>query len=215
MDIKKEISEVLLSYPLLSYNEGKNELTGELPITNSDSYVLRIDITPYPRFLPNVYEINGRIPNKPHRHIYTDTGSCCFTTRAKAQILLKTRISTLVLFISDIVIPYLQNNSYYEINNEYKTDEYSHNSEGVIEGYRDILQINNDLKIAQVIARRIDGEKLRIQQQCYCGSGKSLKKCAYGLHDKCYRNLKKVEKEVLYIDLENHFLPHLKLNGFL
>lgn len=213
MDIKKEIDVVLSSYPLLNYNGDKNEFIGELFITNSDSYEIRIDLTPYPRFFPNVYELDGRIPNKPHRHIYTDTGSCCFTTRAKAQILLNSKIKNLSLFIKNIVIPYFQNNSYFEINKEYKTDEHSHDSKGVVEGYRDILQLTNDVLIAQFIYRRINGEKLTIRDNCYCGSGTALKKCSEGNHDKAYRDFKKIEKEVLSIDLEHRFFPYLKSIG--
>lgn len=212
MDIK-EINEALSMYPLLSYNESENEFVGELFITNSDSYEIRIDLTPYPRFFPNVYELDGRIPNKPQRHIYTDTGSCCFTTQAKAQILLNTKIRSLTLFIKNIVIPYFQNNSYHEINGKYKTEEYSHNSTGVIEGYRDILKLTNDVLIAQFMYRRINGEKLTIRDNCYCGCGIALKKCTEGNHDKAYRNFKKIEKELLSIDLNHHFFPYLKSTG--
>jgi len=215
MDIKREIGEVLKSYPLLAYDKDKNELKGELYITNSDSYELRIELTPYPRFFPNVYEVNERIPNKPDRHIYTNTGSFCFTTTAKSQVFLGTKIKTLTLFIKEIVVPYLQNNSYYEIKRKYKTDEYSHDSSGVIEGYRDILQIDDDLKIAQIIVRRIEGEKLKIHYPCYCGSRLTMKKCFSGKHDLAYRNFKKIEKEVLYSDLENHFSPYLKAQGII
>lgn len=215
MDIKKEIDVVLSNYPLLSYCKDKDEFNGELFITKSDSYEIRIGLNSYPEFFPIVHELNGRIPNKLHRHIYTDTGSCCFTTRAKSQVLLKTKITTLALFIKDIVIPYFQNNSYYEINGKYKSEEYSHGSEGVVEGYRDILQIDNDLKIAQLLARRIEGEKLKIQHQCYCGSGKSLKKCTSGLHDRCYRNFRIIDKNVLNSDLGSYLFPNLKIKGLI
>lgn len=215
MDIKKEIGEVLESYPLLAYDEEKNELIGELYITNSDSYEIRVDLTPYPRLFPNVYEVDGRIPNKPDRHIYTNTGSFCFTTTAKSQVFLNTKIKTLTLFIKEIVVPYLQNNSYYEIKRKYKTDEYSHDSSGVIEGYRDILQIDDDLKIAQIMVRRIEGEKLKIHHYCYCGSRAHMKKCTSGNHDKAYREFKKIEKEILYSDLQSHFSPYLKAKGII
>ena len=124
-------------------------------------------------------------------------------------------IRTLTMFIQYIVIPYFQNNSYHEINGHYKTEEYSHNSTGVVEGYRDILNLTNDVLIAQLIYRRINGEKLTIRDSCYCGSEIALKKCTEGNHDSAYRNFKKIEKELLSIDLNHHFVLHLKSTGII
>jgi hypothetical protein len=210
MDIKKEIEDVISRYPTLSYNSEKNELLGELEVANLDFYDLRIDLNPYPKFFPHVYETEDRIPKKVERHIYTDTKSCCLTTQAKSQVLLSTKIKNLTLFIKDIVIPYLQNNSYFEINKEYKTDEYAHNGFGVIEGYRDILQTNNDLAIARLMERRIKGNKLKIYHLCYCESGNELKKCNNSKHNKCYTDFKKIDKEVLQNDLVKVFIPYFK-----
>lgn len=215
MDISKEIDDSILKYPSLRYNEEKNELIGELFISKLDSYEIQIDLSPYPQFFPSVFEINERIPKKVDRHIYSDSGSCCFTTRAKAQVLLNTKITNLSLFIKDIVIPYFQNNSYFEINKKYKTDEHSHNGIGVIEGYRDILMSNNDLQLAKLLYSRINGGKLTIRDRCYCGSGIPMKKCSSGQHDRCYRYFKKIDKIVLKEDLSNHFGPYLKAQGLI
>ena len=204
MDIKNELSE----YPDLTYNDGV--LEGGLSVGERDVYDIKVDISTYPKFFPRVYETGGRIPNKVERHIYTDTGSCCFTTNAKAQILLKTQITSLSLFIKEIVVPYFQNNSYYELNNSYASDEYSHNYIGVIEGYRDILMTDNDLLIAKAIYDRVNGNKLTIRDNCYCGSGSSLKKCSKGKHLRCYKDFKKIDKNLLAQDFITHFEKHLK-----
>ena len=45
--------------------------------------------------------------------------------------------------------------------------------------------------------KRIDGEKLTIRDNCYCGSRTTLKKCTEGNHDKAYRNFKKIEKIII------------------
>jgi len=214
MDINNEIEDVLAKYPLLRYNEERRELIGELFITNSDSYEVKIDLTTYPRLFPHVYELDGRIPKKPYRHIYTDSNSCCFTTNANAQVLLNTKITSLTLFIKEIVIPYFQNNSYYEINGKYSTDEYSHDRvNGVVEGYRDILQLKDDSKIAQLIWQVVNGKKLKENQRCYCGGGRSLKKCSSGLHKRCYWNLKYIDIDVLKSDLGNSFIRILNRKG--
>jgi hypothetical protein len=201
MEIKSQISDVLKYYPRLFFNEKNNSIDGELFISKDDSYDVSIDLEPYPKHFPRVFETGERIPRKVSRHIYSDSGSCCLSTLAKAQILRKTQIQTLYLFIKEIVIPYFQNNSYFEINGNYKTNEYSHNKLGIIEGYRDILQTNNDYNIAKVILHRIEGEKIKIHDICYCGSGQIIKKCNNGKHYNCYKDLRKIDIDVLQNDL--------------
>ncbi len=215
MDINHQVEEVLKRFPTLTYRADEKELIGELFITDNDSYDIRIILGKYPNEFPAVYETEERIPKKVERHIYTDSGSCCLTIRAKAQILLHTKVKTLSIFIQDVVIPYFQNNSYFEINKKYKTEEYSHNSFGVIEGYRDILLTNNDLLIAQLMAKRVEGQKLKIQNPCYCGSGAKMKKCSSGRHDQCYREFKMISKELLTHDLGRYFIPYLKSKGLI
>ena len=73
MDIKDQISAVLRKYPHLRYEEGTNSLIGELYITENDSYEVKIVLDRYPSNIPLVYETEGRIPKKAHRHVYTNT----------------------------------------------------------------------------------------------------------------------------------------------
>jgi DNA invertase Pin-like site-specific DNA recombinase len=47
---------------------------------------------------------------------------------------------------------------------------------------------------------RVIGNKLKIKDQCYCGSGLPLKKCKAGRHDQCYRNFKCIELDILVND---------------
>ncbi|MCT4589115.1 MAG: hypothetical protein N4A71_14935 [Carboxylicivirga sp.] len=208
MDIKKQVEEVLGNFPTLHHDEVNNSLNGELFISACDSYDVRIELNGYPKHFPVVYEVGERIPKEVYRHIYSDTGSCCLTTRAKAEILLKTKITTLNLFVKDIVVPYFQNNSYYEINRKYKTEEYSHDASGVVEGYMDILQTNNERNIAQLILYHAQGnKKLRLQNICYCGSGLSFKHCNRGKHFDLYKNFRKISIETL----QNDFLIFQKM----
>ncbi len=215
MDISKQINEVERCFPSITFSPEKNEFSGELNISESDSYQIRIVLNPYPRLFPVLFETDERIPNKPDRHIYTDTGACCLTTKAKAQVLLNTKIKTIKDFIIEIVIPYFQNNSYYEINKKYKTDEYAHFQQGIVDSYKDILKINDELIIGKTIYNRIYNPKLKINQPCYCGSGIKLKKCFGNLHDKAYREFKLIDKEILSEDLDHNFMPLLKQKGLI
>jgi hypothetical protein len=202
MDINTQIAEVIKHYPSLTFSEANNCFTGELFASEGDSYDVRIELGFYPKYFPNVYEISERIPCKADRHIYTDSGSCCFTTKAKAQILLQTKISSLYLFVREIVVPYLQNNSYFEIHKKYKSEEYSHGVLGILEGYMDILLTNNTRAIIQLLLDRINAKgKIRIHDTCYCGSGLPIKKCTNGKHYQCYKQLRLIDIELIQNDL--------------
>ncbi|MGB3343083.1 MAG: hypothetical protein WBA61_04160 [Aequorivita sp.] len=198
--MEKEIEEVLQKYPDLVYDAKDHFLKGTLLLPCQDSYEVLIDLKSYPRFFPTVFEVGSRIPKKAQRHIYGDTGSCCFTTRAQSQILLKTKINSLLQFIDEIVVRYFENNSYYEINDRYYGEEYSHNIRGILEGYQDILRIKETKLIFKVMAQRIRNQKLRPNDLCYCGSKRKMKQC----HQDEYRNFRKIERKVVKEDF--HYL---------
>lgn len=201
MDIKKEIAEVLSLYNELVYDNDKIELAGKIRVAKQDYYNVVIDLTNYPNRIPSVRETLYRIPRKLDRHIYLPSGNLCFTTRAKADILLKTKIKSLKDFILLILIPYFRNNSYFEIHKHYFKTEYSHGVLGLIEAYRDILKINDAYKIARVIFDRTEKKNFGFKDKCYCGSGNSFKKCMNGKHDRAYREFKLIDDRTLKDDL--------------
>lgn len=209
MEINKQIEVLLKNYKDLVYIETKYVIEGKIYISENDFYKISIDLSPYPNRFPSVEEIGERIPKKADRHIYTNNGTCCFTTVAKSQILLKTKIKSLDHFVRLIVVPYLENNSYFEINKRYFTDEYSHNISGVIEGYMDILGLDNVYKIIKIIHDRITNSEAKYYSKCYCGSINPLKKCSKGKHFKFYNKFKLIEPNTLVFDLTN-ILDYLK-----
>ena len=203
MLIEEQINEVLDCHNGLVFNSSSNTLEGELFLPDGDSYDVLINLNNYPRIFPTVHEIGGRIPKKMDRHVYPDSGSCCFTTRAKSQILLKTVVKSLLDFIDKILIRYLENNSFYELNKHYYTEEYSHGKLGIIEGYKDILQIDDTIKVAKTLINVAKSKKLIIHQNCYCDSGRRLRKCLRGKHLNNLRKLYMVDKDILMQDLNS------------
>jgi|SRR5690554_791196 len=215
MDINQQINEVLESFPHLNWDKDNLEFTGELFIALEDSYDIKIRIGRFPLRFPLVYEVGERIPPKADRHVYEGLGNCCLTTAAKECILLKIKIKTLYDFISLIVVPYFQNNSFYELNKKYKEGEYSHGVPGIIEGYRDILNIEKMSLIPAILKNRISGELLSNKSECYCGSGLTMKICKNGLHRKSYEEFKLLDIYILKNDLYrhiNHFIRELELS---
>jgi hypothetical protein len=210
MEISVQIKEVLQKHRGLQYHMDKNELTGNLYLPDGDSYEVEVKLDLYPAFFPIVFEMGERIPKKLDRHMYTDSGSCCFTTGAKSQVLLKTKITTLLKFIDEIAIRYFENNSYYEINGKYCFTEYDHGSLGVVQSYQDILGTSDNRSIVLLMLERLKNRKLRIKDLCYCNSGHTLKKCFSGLHCRSYKQFRLIDKEVLHNDLF-HFKNVLKI----
>ena len=173
----KQIQEVLDHYPELTYDLSRSLFFGRVDAGHNDFYELEVDVSVFPRRFPLVKEVGERIPRKADRHIYHDSGAICFTTQGKEDILLKKTIRSLSVFFEMILLPFLQNNSYFEINGAYLQGDYSHGAQGVIEAYQDILGIAQIYRICEVMLARIKGRKLRPNGLCYCGSGRNIKKC--------------------------------------
>jgi len=209
MDIDHQIKSVLKSFPGLTINKEKMEFSGELFISKMDSYDVKIVIGQFPDKFPLVYEIGERIPPKIDRHIYPISGNCCLTTAAKEQILIKSKVKSLTSFISLIVIPFFQNNSFYELNKRYKEGEYSHGVPGIIEAYQDILKLKNKNQVADVLGNII-GKQLINSSSCYCGSELPLRECKGGIHKSAYNEFKLINDELISQDLYQRINPFIR-----
>ncbi len=202
--IEFQVDEVLKKYPSLKLDIEKSLLIGDLIVdkVDEDDYEVEIDFSCFPTRFPIVWETGERIPRKLDRHIYSN-GSCCFTTKAMQEILLKTEVKTLLDFIDKMLIPFLQNNSYYELNKCYKNGEYLHDiGVATFETYMDILGIEDIRVICQLIQERLfTKNKIRPNEFCYCGSGVKIKKC--NNHEERYKRFRLISKERLKLDLIN------------
>lgn len=199
-DFQKEIATVLKQHPQLEYDKVSNKLIGHLVVLEKDEYEIEIDLTPFPVSFPTVKETGERIHPIADRHIYS-SGNCCFTTKAREDILLKKEIGSLPSFINKIVVPYFLNNSYYEITGKYRHGEYSHGTSGIIEGYKDILNIKNEMLVIAMLFDRLKQHKIRPNDKCYCGSQKKLKNC----HIINYTDFKLIKKTTIQQDFINFY----------
>lgn len=201
----REIQSVSREFPSLSskLNNGIWEIQGVLPIVDGndfkhDEYEVRIIIpTNFPKVMPLLFEIGGKIKPTPEFHINTD-GSCCLTVPAKEAIILRNGL-TILDFIKKHAIPFLANHTYKQRFGEYAAGEYSHGLNGIVEFYFEVFNSNN-LKIV------IDGLETSIFSKipernslCFCGNGKKYKKC----HRDSLDTLALVSKDVLIKDLKN------------
>ncbi|MCG8784423.1 hypothetical protein G1K52_01420 [Tenacibaculum finnmarkense] len=198
MVIDNQIDIILKKYPLLTFNSEERYFIGIIETDEDDKYNLKVDISKCSNNFPKVFEIDERIPRKADRHINSDS-SLCFTTAPNEEILTKTLVKDLESFFKLILIPYLINNSYFEINKKYKYGGYHHHPiYSIYETYVDILGINNGKQVVDVLQKIANGKKFRPNELCYCGSAKKIKKC--NNHEKGYRNIKKISSERLNSD---------------
>lgn len=196
--LEVQIKKVLQEHPGLLYNDQSKMFFGTLSIDGDDQYSITIDLTPFPHKFPVVKEINERIRPIADNHINFD-GSCCFTVPVKEQILLrKGLIKTISQFINKIVVPFFQNNSFREINGNFKNGEYSHGLPGIIEAYSDILGISNVELTLSLLVKHIKGEPFGKNVPCYCGSGKKMKNC----HWYRFEDLNLIDKKMIFLDLK-------------
>jgi hypothetical protein len=191
----EQISEIENKYSL-RFDESKSEFSGNLYVEQNDCYQISIDITPFPSSFPIVKELGERIPRKADRHLYSDA-SCCLTTKAKEQLLLK-KNKTLDVFIADIVIPFFQNNLYFEINKTYIKGDYKHGIFGVFEAYQEIANITDLRLLLDFLLDRIIRKKYHRNDLCFCNSGLKFKKC----HQQNYNDLLLIDKEIIIEDIK-------------
>jgi len=206
-DITKQIHDIKNRY---NFNQSESEvLCGELNIDplGTDIYSLIINISTFPNQFPIVQEVGDRIPCNMDRHINTD-GTLCFTTEAKAQIILRKKVKTLLDFFEYILIPFLQNNSYYEIHKEYLNGEYKHGLVGIFESYADIIDIDNLGLLIDILLLRLDDKKFLRNDICFCGSGKKVKNC----HLNGYNDLFLIDNSIIKSDLLK-LKQYLQLNN--
>lgn len=194
--IVEQIQEVLRPYPGLSLDTNTLTVTGQLMVDDNDHYFVEVDLMPwYSTRFPLVKEVGGRIRRHKDRHIYEETGHCCLTTRFMETILMKTKVTRLDVFFREILIPYFQRQSLYEINGKYD-QELEHGVLGVVQSYAEVLGTDDLDVLIPLMQDRIAGKKPSRNDRCYCGKDK-LKRC----HESGYDLFRMVPIEVIKVDL--------------
>lgn len=194
-------------YPRLKFFTYKNEilaLRGPIDLTVGsdvfDSYEIEIIFTDqHPSEAPLVRETAERIPRILDRHIYEKSGFFCLGPRlAVKEAWMKNH--NVISFLSDPVISFLANQSYYERTGEWKNGEYAHGKKGIIQYYRERFNINDERELVLVLNSVIEGVKIGRNDPCFCKSGKKAKKCHLNLALELQRL---GDKNIFIADLKN------------
>ena len=132
----------------------------------------------FPKDLPLVKEIGGRIPRNSDFHInYDDT--ICLGSPLSLAIYLSNK-SSLVDFAFEVIIPYL-----YAVTLKLKYDrdfifgELAHGAKGLYQDYSGIFGLIDNSQILQAFECLIVKKRLANKKQCPCGCGNRLGRCTY------------------------------------
>lgn len=145
-----------------------------LPELN-DFYSIEIELLPdYPKSVPLVREIGGRIPRNGTRHIWT-TGNCCLFVEEETFKYYPEGTTTKD-FIQKIVIGHFINQKHFELTGKWLKGDRSHGIEGKLEFYEEELETKNRYIIFRFI-QNLAKDYIRDYQICFCGSKKKLGNC--------------------------------------
>lgn len=127
----------------------------------------------YPDTPPTAQETSGRIPRN-YEHI-SDDGTLCLGAPLEVRMVFA-KHPTLLGFVEKLVIPYFYSYSYYEKNNKMPFGELSGGGKGILEYYRDLFNVLEELHVAGLLKILADSN-YRGHDDCPCESGKRLRQC--------------------------------------
>lgn len=139
-----------------------------------DWFEIEIIIPPdYPAVLPQVIELQGKIPDD-YGHLNAD-GTFCLATPSAVGITFE-KNPTLKGFVDSLVVPYLYSYCCFRDFAIYPFGERSHGLAGLVEHYCDLFDVEASPSLWDGI-QRIAKYGYRGHHPCPCGSGKIVRKC--------------------------------------
>jgi hypothetical protein len=164
--------------------DGKLHISGTLDIGFGEKNLFQIKIlvdNRYPDKMPEVYETAGRVPSILDRHYMSDGTGCCLVVPHRYREYF-TSLMTFEEFIDVLVVPYFQNQLYYEINGQF-VQGYKHGEFGIWEYYFEIFgeELNErtlfNLIDAVLNQRRDRRVRIKGHKKCPCESGLIQRHC--------------------------------------
>jgi hypothetical protein len=178
-ELQREVSQV---YPQLHFQQkhGSMLLCGSFPLVDGDReidrYLIEIEFPPhYPKGVPAVYEIGGRIPRTVDRHVYPINGMACLNLPVQISQVFPQGMN-LLDFLKGPVQSYFVSQCQCEITGKWPTEQWGHGDDGYFEYYSGVLGIS-DRTVVQRFRELIRQKEIKGHQDCPCGSGKRLRDC--------------------------------------
>lgn len=155
------------------------EIVGPLRLLERDQEIDRFQIRivlpdDYPRGVPDVYEVGGRIPCSATHHMYADGRACLFAPGERWRHW--PRGKGIVDFIDGPVRSYFIGQALFELTGEWPFGQRSHGASGILEAFGDMLRTRNPRTIVRYLGV-LSRKKLRPLSQCPCGSQLPIHSC--------------------------------------
>ena len=145
----------------------------------SDRYQLEIRITDiFPKELPEVKEIDLKIPRDGNFHVNPD-GTLCLGSHLRLLSKLHNRPS-LTGFTEDCLVPYLYAVTYkLWYGGKFIFNELDHGNKGVLDDYKDLFHLETSVQV--IYSLKLLGKKKRLANKklCPCGCGQRLGVCPF------------------------------------
>ncbi|XMO85036.1 hypothetical protein AAFN75_09580 [Algibacter sp. AS12] len=202
----KHIKQFLERYHNFSLIDSKKKhgasLRGIITVVDENDqvwadYDVRIEIdSTYPYTIPSVYEVSKLIERNWDFHI-SKSGKCCLDIHH--SLLLKMRAGIdLTDFYQNVIYPFFANHQYRIDDGNYANGEYKHFEKGIIQYYKEELDLSETDYILKLLESAILDSKHERNIVCnICGSSK-FKRCCLSKINK----LKLFGKDQLKVDYE-------------
>lgn len=189
--INKTRAALLKHYPTLHlYQEdGAWFIRGSFPVmvdgVTIDYYLIEFLLEDYPRSIPILKELGGRIPVEADRHVFTN-GYCCPFLRDERWKYWPSG-SDITDFLRGPVNDYFAGQTYYKLRGTYPFGQRGHGKLGIIEYYSEELGTADEAVIKKCL-EYLSKDRPKGHWLCFCGSGKRMRHCHFDkmieLHEK-------------------------------
>ncbi|MES9999174.1 MAG: hypothetical protein ABW125_07210 [Candidatus Thiodiazotropha lotti] len=152
----------------------------------------------YPKSLPRAYETSGEIARE-YEHVFDDKKLCLAVPIEERRIF--QLVPTLLGFVNRLLVPYLYGYCYWREHKEHPFDESDHGPRGIVQYYREKLELDDDIAVLSVISFLYE-HGYRGHHPCPCGSGAKVRNC----HGNAFRDLYSLHTEG---SLRNDFMDVL------
>jgi hypothetical protein len=144
----------------------------------------------YPRALPDVFEIGGRIPRTLDRHVF-QSGALCLGVREDLWITLRGDFS-IASVLDGPVRGFLIGNALVEEGEKWPHGDRSHGISGILEFYEGYLGAKDPVVLLDFLCA-LTKERVRGHWKCPCSSGAIIRKC----HKDAVNELRSVPRDVI------------------
>jgi len=186
----EELQSFLEQNPFISLKPsigGSTVLEGELGFRAAadglpeleDAYKVRIHVLiDFPRSLPTVTEIGGRVPPRGRFHM-NDDGTLCLGSALSLMIRLQQE-PTLSRFFSRCVVPYLYAMSLtLKHGHHFPFGELNHGRPGLIDDYLEMFGLQHESQLLEALDCLALKKRLANKRLCPCRCGKRLGRCIF------------------------------------